>query len=164
MTKRVRWFISWVGLRGAVPIVFATYPLVARLDIAETIFNIVFFVSLTSLFFQGTTLARVAKWMGLLEKNIPNVDIPLTILENEKMRSKLTEIILTQDSSAINRRIVDLEIPKDILIALIHRDDEYLIPNGSTELQEGDKLFLLSADQKAIYRAFYDDDDKDEDE
>ncbi len=159
---RYRSFISWVGLRGAVPIVFATYPMIAGLPIAETIFNIVFFVSLTSLFLQGTTLSQVAKWMGLLEEDVPNVDMPLTILENDNIRSKLTEIVLTQDSFAINRRIVDLEIPKDILIALIHRGDEYLIPNGSTELEEGDQLFLVSGDQKAIYRAFYNDIDEDE--
>ncbi|MDR1459691.1 MAG: potassium/proton antiporter [Bacteroidales bacterium] len=162
MPMRFRWFISWVGLRGAVPIVFATYPMIAGLEIAETIFNIVFFVSLTSLFSQGTTLSRVAKWMGLLEKNVPNFDIPLTILENEKIRSKLTEITLNHESFAINQRIVDLKIPKDILIALIYREDEYLVPNGSTELLEGDQLFLLSDDQKAINRAFYHNDDEDE--
>ncbi|MDR1180481.1 MAG: potassium/proton antiporter [Bacteroidales bacterium] len=162
MSMRVRWFISWVGLRGAVPIVFATYPMIAGLDIADDIFNIVFFVSLTSLFLQGTTLASVAKWMGLQEKDVQNAAIPLTILENEKIRSKLTEITLTHDSFAINRRIVDLEIPKDILIALIYRGGEYLVPNGSTELMEGDQLFLISGDQKAINRAFYDSSDEDE--
>ncbi|MDR1879101.1 MAG: potassium/proton antiporter [Bacteroidales bacterium] len=162
MPLRYRWFISWVGLRGAVPIVFATYPLIAGLEIAETIFNVVFFVSLTSLFLQGTTLSRFAKWMGLLEKDIPNTDLPLTIPAKDNIRSKLTEIVLNQDSFAINRRIVDLDIPKDILIAMIHRNDEYIIPNGSTVLEEGDKLFLVSGDQKAIYRAFYDEDNEDE--
>ncbi|MDR0605260.1 MAG: potassium/proton antiporter [Bacteroidales bacterium] len=162
MSMRFRWFISWVGLRGAVPIVFATYPMIAELEMAGTIFNIVFFVSLTSLFLQGTTLSRVAKWMKLLDKNVLNPNIPLNVLESENIHSKLTEIMLTQDSFAINRRIVDLEIPKDILIALIHRGGEYLVPNGSTELLEGDKLFLLSSDHKAIYRAFYNDDDDDE--
>jgi cell volume regulation protein A len=162
MSMRFRWFISWVGLRGAVPIVFATYPMIAGLEIAETIFNIVFFVSLTSLFLQGTTLSRVAKWMKLLDKSVQNPDIPLNILESKNIHSKLTEITLTHDSFAINRQVVDLEIPKDILIVLVHRQDEYIVPNGSTELLEGDKLFLVSKDQKAIYRAFYNDDDDDE--
>jgi cell volume regulation protein A len=162
ISMRFRWFISWVGLRGAVPIVFATYPMIAGLEIAETIFNIVFFVSLTSLFLQGTTLSRVAKWMKLLDKTVQNPGLPLNVVESSSIRSKLTEITLTQDSFAVNRRIVDLEIPKDILIALIHRDEEYIVPNGSTELLEGDKLFLLSGDHKAIYRAFYNDDDEDE--
>jgi cell volume regulation protein A len=155
MPMRRRWFVSWVGLRGAVPIVFATYPMIAGIEIAETIFNIVFFVSLTSVFLQGTTLVPVAKWLKMKEKDVQNVDIPLTILEDDNIRSKLTEIILTKESFAINRRIVDLEIPKDILIALIHRKDEYMVPSGSTKLQEGDRLFLVSSDQKAIFRSFY---------
>ena len=159
---RRSWFISWVGLRGAVPIVFATYPMIAGIEIAETIFNIVFFVSLTSVFLQGTTISPVAKWLKLLEKDVPNVDIPLSIIEDDNIRSKLTEIILTQESFAINRRIVDLEIPKDILIALIHREDEYMVPTGATELQEGDRLYLVSSNQKAIYSAFYDSNDEDE--
>jgi cell volume regulation protein A len=159
MSMRRRWFISWVGLRGAVPIVFATYPMIAGLEIAEIIFNIVFFVSLISVFLQGTTLSPVAKWLKQFEKDVPNVDIPLTIIEDDNIRSKLTEIILTKESFAINKRIVDLKIPKDILVALIHRKDEYMVPTGATELLEGDRLFLVSGDQKAIYRAFYDDND-----
>jgi cell volume regulation protein A len=162
MPMRHRWFVSWIGLRGAVPIVFATYPMIAGLEIAETIFNIVFFVSLTSLFFQGTTLSRVAKWLGLLEDETPDAVLPLMLAENENARSKLTEIVLSDDSFAINRRIVDLDIPKDILITLIYRNGKYIIPNGATILEDGDTLFLLSEDSKGIERAFYDDDDKDE--
>ena len=63
MKTRRRWYISWVGLRGAVPVVFATYPLIAGIEKADMIFNIVFFISLTSVLIQGTTLPLVAKWL-----------------------------------------------------------------------------------------------------
>src|SRR5690554_8231826 len=63
MKSRRKWYISWVGLRGAVPIVFATYPLLAGIDKADMIFNIVFFISVTSVLIQGTTLSVVAKWL-----------------------------------------------------------------------------------------------------
>ncbi len=69
MSLNRRLYISWVGLRGAVPIVFATYPLIAGVDKAQMIFNIVFFISVTSVLIQGTTLGLVARWLGMIEKN-----------------------------------------------------------------------------------------------
>ncbi|MDZ7608948.1 MAG: cation:proton antiporter [Cyclobacteriaceae bacterium] len=89
--QRSRWFISWVGLRGAVPIVFATYPLIAGAEKANMIFNIVFFISVTSVLIQGTTLPLVAKWLHrtLPEKLKQRTQIDLELYDS--IKSKLTE-------------------------------------------------------------------------
>lgn len=86
MKLRRRFYISWVGLRGAVPIVFATYPLLAGIDKAHMIFNIVFFISLTSVLLQGTTLSVLAKWLNvaLPEKVKPKDPVDTFLSEHPK--------------------------------------------------------------------------------
>lgn len=143
MKLRRRFYISWVGLRGAVPIVFATYPLLAGIDKANMIFNIVFFVSLTSVLIQGTTLSVVAKWLHV---DLPDKDKPLSPtdeLQAEHPRAIMKEIEVKEDSTAVGQKIVDLKFPKSALIAMIERDENYLTPHGSTELQAHDKLVVL---------------------
>ncbi len=141
---RTKLFISWVGLRGAVPIVFATYPLLAGAEKSQMIFNIVFFISLTSVMIQGTTLPFVAKWLHLtLPENIKhriqsNIDI------GKMPKSKLTEIIIPQNCESAGMRIVELGLPAATEIAIIQRADKYLTPDGSTRLEANDKLFILT--------------------
>jgi potassium/hydrogen antiporter len=145
---RGKLFISWVGLRGGVPIVFATYPLIAGLEKAELIFNLVFFISITSVLLQGTTLAYVAK---LLHVSVPAKAKKLTEMEitdiAKKERLRLT---IPPGNNAIGKKIVQLGIPKAAQIMTIKRGDHYLIPNGSTRILEGDKLFILAADEKTV--------------
>ncbi|MEQ9305268.1 MAG: potassium/proton antiporter, partial [Marinoscillum sp.] len=116
MKLKRRFYISWVGLRGAVPIVFATFPLLAGIDKASIIFNIVFFVSLTSVIIQGTTLSVVAKWLrvGLPEKVKPLSPTDELLAEHPKTIMK--EIVITADSSVIDYKIVDLDFPKKAII------------------------------------------------
>ncbi|HLU85888.1 MAG TPA: potassium/proton antiporter, partial [Vicingaceae bacterium] len=111
MKLRRRFYISWVGLRGAVPIVFATYPLLAGIEKANMIFNIVFFISVTSVLIQGTTLSLVAKWLNvaLPEKVKPISEIEKFITEASK--SSLQEIEVLPDFYAVDKRIVDLNFP-----------------------------------------------------
>lgn len=154
MKLRRRFYISWVGLRGAVPIVFATYPLLAGIDKASVIFNIVFFVSLSSVLIQGTTLSKVAKWLhvGLDSKDKPQS--PQEELRKEHPKTILEEVILEEGLSSIGKKIVDLDFPKNAIIAMIEREENYLTPNGSTVLQQGDKLIVLTDEQEQLKDVF----------
>lgn len=145
-----RFYISWVGLRGAVPIVFATYPLLAGIEKANMIFNIVFFISVTSVLIQGTTLTIVAKWLhvGLPEKIIPVSDTDRFISEITKTAMK--EIIVLPEYNAVNKKIVDLDFPKEAIIAMIKRNDKYITPSGSTVIEPNDVLLILSDNQEGI--------------
>lgn len=151
---RSKWFISWVGLRGAVPIVFAIYPLVHHVEKAHMIFNIVFFISLTSVLIQGTTLPFMAK---LLKIKIPEnlkrktiTDIQLA----ESVKSQLLEIILLPPSTAIDTAVVNLKFPQNSLITMIHRDGKYITPNGSTVLKHSDRLLILSENHLATEKIY----------
>lgn len=150
MKLRRRLYISWVGLRGAVPIVFATYPLLAGIEKADMIFNIVFFISVTSVLIQGTTLSVVAKWLhvGLPEKVKPVSETDRFISNMTKTAMK--EIIVLPEYKAVNKKIVDLGFPKEAIIALIKRNDKYLTPGGSTVIEPNDILLILSDTQDGI--------------
>ncbi|MHC1703941.1 MAG: potassium/proton antiporter [Tenuifilaceae bacterium] len=152
--QRSRWFISWVGLRGAVPIVFATYPLIAGADKANMIFNIVFFISITSVLIQGTTLPLFAKWFHLTlpEKLKQRTQTDMEIFDS--LKSKLTEIVIPENCSIIGKQIVQLGLPKTTLISFIKRDNKYLTPSGSTTLLGNDKLYLLSENEESLIKVF----------
>jgi cell volume regulation protein A len=154
MNIRSRLFISWVGLRGAVPIVFATYPLIAGLPKAELIFNLVFFISVTSVLIQGTTLSYVAKLLHVAvpEKVRRRMGVDMDILEIEK--SEMREIVVDLNSTTVGKKIVMLGIPKSVHIMTIKRDDKYIVPVGSTTLFGGDKLLILAEDKKALQAIF----------
>ena len=154
MRVRDKLFISWVGLRGAVPIVFATYPLIAGIAKADMIFNLVFFISVSSVLLQGSMLHLVADW---LKVTVPPKAKKITALDLElydTVRSEFVEIILPGNSGAVGKPIVKLKLPKPALIVLIVRDGKYIQPNGSTVLEENDKLLLL-ADNKKILSEVY---------
>jgi cell volume regulation protein A len=142
-TWKDRALISWVGLRGAVPIVLATFPLAAGLEGASTIFNVVFFVVFLSVAVQGTTITPLAKWLGL-EKDTTESDRPELITGGESRRT-LVEISVPQDSWVVGRRVVELDFPQGTWVSLISRDDHYLVPQGRTVLASGDRLTVLAS-------------------
>lgn len=147
ITQRSRLFISWVGLRGAVPIIFATYPVVADVPGANSIFNIVFFITILSLIVQGTTISRVARLLGLSmpqEKtgNDFGVELP------EELGSDLHEVTVTADMLTRAQTLKDMQLPQGTLVMIVKRGDEFLIPNGSLKLHEEDKLLLISEKKK----------------
>lgn len=154
MKLRRRFYISWVGLRGAVPIVFATYPLLAGIDKANMIFNIVFFISVTSILIQGTTLSIVAKWLhvGLPETQKKLNATDLLLAENPKAEMK--EFLITSDCFALDKKIVELRFPKNAIIAMIKREDSYIVPNGLTEIKVQDTLIVL-ADRPSVFEEVY---------
>lgn len=148
MNLRRKLYISWVGLRGAVPIVFATYPLLAGIEKANMIFNIVFFVSVTSVIIQGTTLPIVAKWLGvaLPEKAKRITEMDRLILDLPKS-CMLREFEILPHFHVVDKRIVDLNFPQSAFIVMIKREGEYIRPSGSTELAAKDILMVLADNQ-----------------
>jgi cell volume regulation protein A len=148
MKLRRRFYISWVGLRGAVPIVFATYPLLAGIDKANMIFNIVFFISVTSVLIQGTTLSIVAKWLrvALPEKAKKITELDQLVLDLPK--SSLQEFEILPDFHAVGKRIVDLNFPKSAFIIMIKRNGEFIRPGGATILEAKDVLMVLADNQE----------------
>ena len=147
MTFKAKCFVSWVGLRGAVPIIFATYPVVSEIPGSQIIFNIVFFITLLSLIFQGMTIAPVAKWLNLdlpqeKEGNDFGVEIP------EEIDSQLTDVTLTAEMLEDGNRLMDMNIAKGTLVMLVKRGTEFMIPNGRMELKVGDKLLYISENKK----------------
>ena len=148
MPGRSRWYISWVGLRGAVPIVFATYPLLAHVEKSQMIFNIVFFISLTSLIIQGTSLPIVARWLHVSIPETVKVKRPAETILSDEARAEFFERHVSAGSPAIGKRIVDLNFPKSAVIAMIRRDNKFLTPSGSTVIQDKDVLMILSESKK----------------
>lgn len=147
ISLHARTFVSWVGLRGAVPIIFATYPVVAEISGADQIFNIVFFITLVSLIFQGMTIAKVARMLhlDLPEEKTGNefgIELP------EEIDSQLMDQTLTADMLENGNRLMDMNIPKGTLVMIIKRGDRFIVPNGQLELQVGDKLLYISEGSK----------------
>ena len=150
MKMRRRFYISWVGLRGAVPIVFATYPLLAGIDKANMIFNIVFFISVTSVLIQGTTLSLFAKWLNVA---LPEEVKP--IAENDRYilnlpKSAMEEILISPDSFAVDKRIIDLHFPMSAFIVMIKRNNKFVRPGGSTVIEANDTLVLLLDNEDSL--------------
>lgn len=147
---REKLFISWVGLRGAVPIVFATYPLIAGITKADLIFHLVFFISASSVLLQGYTLPLVAKWLKVTVPKKAKKITPLDMELYDTVKSEFVEAILNGSSKAVGKPIVKLDLPKSALIVLLVRDGKYIQPNGSTILEEGDKLLLLANNKEVL--------------
>ncbi|MDP2653115.1 MAG: potassium/proton antiporter [Candidatus Omnitrophota bacterium] len=156
--------LSWVGLRGAVPIILATFPLIEKIPQADTIFNIVFFTVLTSILLQGTSIPAVSRW---LKVDAPFVNKRIYPIEIDSSTSgidaNLEDVIVPFESDVIGKRLFQVGVPENCLVVLICRDEKFLIPNGKTELQGGDVLLTLgnkediSALQKALARLPSDD-------
>jgi potassium/hydrogen antiporter len=147
---RSKLFVSWVGLRGSVPIVFATYPLLAGIPKADLIFNLVFFISVTSVLLQGTTLAYVAKLLHVAVPANMKRRVGMDFEFSDHIKSEMQELILDHNSSALNKRIVDLTIPATVTIMAVKRNDVFIAPRGSTKLLENDILYILAEDKTAL--------------
>lgn len=144
LNVRKKLFLSWVGLRGAVPIVFATYPLLAGISSANTIFNLVFFISVSSILLQGTMLPVVAKWLHVSVPEKLKRKFPLDIEMNDNFKSELVELDIPKGSSAVGRSVLKLGLPAGAMIVLIHRDEKYITASGETEIMAGDHLLVMT--------------------
>lgn len=146
---REKAFVSWVGLRGAAPIVLATFPLLAGLPASSTIFNLVFFIVLTSTLVQGTSLPFVARLLGVDAPPSSRPAYPLEAVPVEGATNELVELQIPPDASCAGQRIVDLDLPETFLFVLISRHGEFVIPRGSSVLQGGDTVLAL-ADRESL--------------
>ena len=135
-------FISWVGLRGAVPIIFATYPVIAEIEGASQIFNIVFFVTLLSLLVQGTTVIPCARMLHLTEDE-PMVDDDFGVELADELPTSLQTIIVNERLLAEGNTLREMHLPAGSLVMMIRRNGSYIVPNGTRRLHVGDHLLII---------------------
>lgn len=148
--------VAWVGLRGAVPIVLATFPLLAGVPEAHTLFNIVFFIVLTSVLIQGTSLVQVAQLLGVRAEIPRHITYPISYTPTGHNKNAMLELEVMPGSAGAGQRIMDLGLPGDALVILVSREGEFLIPKGPTVLQAGDSVQVLAkiVDQNEVRRRF----------
>lgn len=140
---RAKTFTSWVGLRGAVPIIFATYPVVADVEGASQIFNIVFFVTILSLTLQGTTVITAARKLGLTDHTTSHTTDNFGVELADEHPSTLQTIELTKQDLAKGNTLKDLDLPDGSLAMLVDRNGRYTVPNGKHTLMPGDRLLII---------------------
>lgn len=155
MTNKAKIYISWVGLRGAVPIIFATYPLLEGVPQAKMIFNIVFFITILSLVVQGTSVSSMAKWLGLSkikqqERKLTEFDVEFS----EEIKSAMSEVTLKSSNLENGTKMMDIPLPEKTLVVMVKRGEHYFIPRGNTELEVGDVLLLISDDEATLRETY----------
>lgn len=133
-------FVSWGGLRGAVPIILATYILVSEVTHSKTMFNLVFFIVIFSVLIQGTSLGKMARWMGVQEKVLPPKRLAF---KSRTTNRDFIEFEIGRGSPLIGKAILELGLPMDTLVVLIHRREQDFIPRGNTEIELYDRLVCL---------------------
>lgn len=151
ISLRGKTFLSWVGLRGAVPIIFATYPQMANVEGADTLFSIVFFITLVSLLVQGSTLPLVARWLDLDEEvqkevSLFGVEIP------QHTGTSMEERLVTTAMVSEGNRLMDLDLADDELVILVRRGDDYLVPKGKLEIHVQDVLLIVSEQKEGLHQ------------
>ena len=147
-SRRARIFVSWVGLRGAVPIIFATYPVVAGVEDSSLLFNIVFFVTLLSLVVQGTTVSLMAEWLGLAypeRERIFNDEVM-----NRMLDDATTELTVTEAMLESGHHLRDIVLPAATLVVMVARDGTFFVPKGNSVLRVGDKLLVVTENKSEV--------------
>lgn len=149
---RGKTYIAWVGLRGAVPIIFATYPLTAGIEHAGLFFNVVFFITILSLLIQGTTVTTAAKILGVVDepekKDVFGIELP------DGIKSAMSEIEITPAVLEHGNKLMELTLPDHTLAVMVMRDSLYFIPKGDTILEEGDILLMISDNDEALLQSY----------
>lgn len=151
-TVKGKLYIAWVGLRGAVPIIFATYPMIAGIDHAGMIFNVVFFITILSLLIQGTTVTLAAKWLDQIDEPERRDEFGIELPDD--IKSAMSEIDITPAVLAHGNKLMELTLPDHTLAVMVKRDGHYFIPKGNTELKENDKLLMISDNDEALLQAY----------
>jgi len=122
----------------------ATFPLVAGIHNADLIFNLVFFIALTSLIFQGSSIPFVSRLLGV-EAEVAEETTPTNEqVSDANPRDNMVSVLVPPGSAIVGKAVVDLKLPEDLLIVLIEREGKTVIPRGATEIYENDKLYVLS--------------------
>ena len=152
---RDKLYVSWVGLRGAVPIIFAILPLAAGIPHARWIFNMVFVITIVSLLVQGTSLPLVAKWLKLADKPskfkaFEDFDVEFS----EEIKSAMTEIEISEETLKYGKNLIEMPLPDKTLVVMVKREEQYFVPTGQTLLYAGDKLLVISDDEDALRETY----------
>ena len=147
---RAKAMVGWVGLRGAVPIILATFPLLEEIPANVTIFNLVFFIVFTSVLIQGTSIPLVARLLGVDQPLRARPRLPLEFEPTGGIQGDLVELDILPDSHAAGKRIVDLGLPPGALFVLVGRGEEFMVPTGNTVLKPGDTILVLANDQSLL--------------
>ena len=151
MSFKARLFTSWVGLRGAVPIIFATYPWISEVPNAKMIFNIVFFITILSLVVQGTTVSGMAHLLKLSLPVPPKRQLKEFDVEfSDEIKSAMCEITVNDEMLKNGRRVMDVSMPDKTLLVMVKRSKKYFIPRGNTQLEKGDSLLIITDDEEAM--------------
>ncbi len=151
-TMQEKTLVAWTGLRGAVPVVLATFPYMAGYENSNRIFDMVFFVVVLSALLQGRTLMPVARWLGVDAPLSDRPKYPIEFERTAEMDGETLEIDIPPDSTVAGKPVAGIGLPEGVLILLIRRGNEFLVPNGRTILQQYDTLMLM-ADRKALEEA-----------
>ncbi|TFJ91878.1 potassium/proton antiporter [Lentibacillus salicampi] len=141
-------FLSWTGLKGAVPIVLATYPIVAEVENAYVIFNAVFFVVLISALVQGSTLSPLATKLGLTEKGYDFDPSGFEMINLGNTNSEIIKLPIGKKAPVVHSTLTDIILPSDTLVIGIVREKDLITPGGDTSIEAGDMLFVLSEREK----------------
>lgn len=154
-TTKARLYISWVGLRGAVPIIFATYPMLGGVEPepARLLFNVVFLVTILSLLVQGTTVSGMANLLGLAYEERES---SFNVRMHDSIKSVLTEVEVNKAMLEGGNHLRDISLPDNTLVMMICRDGSYFVPKGKTILLEGDKLLVISDRDEELQSTYRD--------
>ena len=143
LNRNSKLYISWGGLKGAVPIVFAIFVKTADVPYADTIFNLIFCIVLVSVLIQGTTLNFMAKLLKLNSDEKMIIKHKSETEELEYFEDQMLELTIPANSRFADKKIFELEIPEGALITLIKRGKEYIHPRGQTKIHSNDKLIIM---------------------
>lgn len=152
-------FLSWVGLKGAVPITLATFPLMAGMEGGETLFNVVFFVVLVSAVTQGWSLPSVARWLRLGRPAAPAPPLSVEIHALRHVDGEIVEYTVAPSARVAGQQLRNLALPDGVAATLVVRGDEVIVPRGATALRPGDHVFLaLRSSLKPLVDRLFDPD------
>ncbi|MDR2884113.1 MAG: potassium/proton antiporter [Deferribacteraceae bacterium] len=154
-TFKQKLYISWVGLRGAVPIVFAILPMVDGVPNAQLMFNVVFFITLISLLLQGSTITIVADLLGVSGEPVNKEQLKEFDMEfSDDIKSSMTEITLTDEILERGNKLINMGMPDKALVAMVKRSGKYFIPRGNTELAAKDVMLVIADSPEAIKETY----------
>lgn len=140
-------FISWVGLKGAVPITLATFPLMFSTPEkslqANLLFDVVFFIVVVSAIIQGASLAPAARFLGLERPREPEPPVTLEITSLRNIDGKVVDFTVTKESKAADRLVKELALPSGVVLAMIARDEKVIPPQGNTQIKAGDHVIVV---------------------
>ncbi|WP_227935587.1 potassium/proton antiporter [Alkalihalobacillus deserti] len=144
---REKIFLSWAGLRGAVPIVLATFPMISGLANSQLFFNVVFFVVLTSALIQGSTITLIAEKLKLTGTKKDTPIHSLELVSIGKANAEVIEVEINEDNALVYQSLAEIMFPKDVLVNAIIRNGDLITPYGETRIQAGDMLYILVSKQ-----------------